>query len=102
MLDEGTRRTHRSALTHQVTPVGAHNLGSTHTFYTSLSGQLPLLGWDKESARAAQTEAGVVLPTLHNHRESCCTPLLGRPYQRREWDQPNLSGENARAMPAKA
>ena len=36
--------THRSPLTHKVTPVGAHNLWSTDTFLTSLSGQLPLLG----------------------------------------------------------
>ena len=44
LLDERTRCTHCRALTHQVTPVAAHPLGSTHTFHPSLSGQLPLLG----------------------------------------------------------
>ena len=43
-LEEGTRCTHCRALTHQVTPVAAHPLRSTHTFHTSLGGQLPLLG----------------------------------------------------------
>ena len=43
MLDEGTRGTHRSALTYKVTLGGIIKLNHANPLLNSFSGQLPLL-----------------------------------------------------------